>query len=103
MEYLDGLGTGVPLDLWVQALRLPEGVEILRLAHRRVRGDLANLMADRSGQPTQATHLMRAALVLAVLDGLDLQATIDRKALPDPALLREAVLRMIWALDPTHG
>lgn len=102
-EYLDALGTGMPLDLWVQALRLPEGVELLRAAYQRGRDDLANLLSDRSGQPDQAAHRLGATLVLALLDGLDWQSTIDPHTVPEPVLLRQAVVHMIQGLDDTHG
>lgn len=101
-EYLAALGTGIPLDLWVEALRLPEGVELLRASYQRVRTDLANLLSDRRGHTAQTHHLLGATLIVALLDGLDLQMMIDPGTVPDPGLLREAVLHLIQGLQDPH-
>ena len=96
--HLDASDTDLPLDLWVEALRVPEGVALLREAYRRVREQVATLLADGGRGAPNATHRAAAALVVALLDGLDLQAAIDPEAAPNPALLKEAALKMVRAL-----
>ena len=73
---------------------------MLRDAYRRVREQVATLLADGGRGAPNATHRAAAALVVALLDGLDLQAAIDPEAAPNPALLKEAALKMVRAL--TH-
>ena len=66
-------------------------------AYQRARDHLGIILSDHGELSARAT------LMLALLDVLDLQATIDPGAMPDPVVLREAVLQIAQGFDGPHA
>lgn len=103
-EHLQDLGKTLSLDLWAEALRIPGGAEILREAYCRDRDRLVALLRHATDESTKVvsttdSDYVSAVLLIALLDGLDLEVTIDPECLPPIEALTAAIFRVAAVLS----
>jgi AcrR family transcriptional regulator len=95
--HLATLGETAPLQVWAEALRRPEGRDLLRDAYRAARQELQTLLKTiTDGAPGDSET--RAALLIACLDGLELQWLADPEAVEALPALSEALARLVMGL-----
>jgi AcrR family transcriptional regulator len=95
--HLSTLGQTAPLQIWAEALRRPEGRELLRDAYRSARHELQTLMEAAVPDSTDDSET-RAALLIACLDGLELQWLADPEAVETLPALSRTIARLVAEL-----
>jgi AcrR family transcriptional regulator len=95
--HLSTLGETASLQVWAEALRRPEGRDLLRDAYRSARRELQTLLQTTPDGSTDASETW-AALLIACLDGLELQWLADPEAVEALPDLSDAVARLVMGL-----